>query len=180
MSSQRRPKFLRKAVLLGVGAVTVWFFTQVWINVSTLATRTLPGIAYSVEMLDRATDLELSRQGADPDARHQSAFLEILTLYETTIASEQDRVNVESVRRAFSDYLEAPSRETWLSLRGAIKVLHAFRFQRAQTFANDSKERFTAALAINVAGLVLFGTIFLLVSISVALEQHGDIRPDNF
>lgn len=168
-------------VLFGLlAAVTLWFFFQVWQNVSVLANRTLLGVGYASELLDHATDLEIARLTGNSVVGPAEAFREALARYEDTIAIAQDRSHWEKVRRSFAVYRETWSRETWLQLRGDVRLLHAARLQRAQTFASDSRDSFALALGINVGGLVLSSVLLLVLSLGVSLRRRVEDRPDNF
>lgn len=167
-------------VLLLTMLVTAWFFWRVWQNVSTLSTRTLPGILAAADVLDRAADIEISRHNGCVDPKLVEGLFDGLRQYEATIAIDQDRMNLERVRKAYAIYLEEPNDGSWQRLRAEIKALHLFRHQRAQSFASDSKGYFTSALAVNVAGLVCFSLLVLFISVFLAWTQPYEVRPDDF
>lgn len=174
------PKIAQRLVLLVMAGATVWFFFQAWQNIRVLSTRTLPGVAYAAELIDRAAELEIARMREADQAETTVHFERTLSLYKSTVAIDQDRANYENVHRAYVVYREELNRETWLRLRAEISALHAFRIQRAQNFASDSGSRFTSALAVNVAGLALFAVLFVVVSVGFSLRRNVEDRPDNF
>jgi hypothetical protein len=176
----RVPRRLVYGFLLLVFAATAWFFWRVWDNVSTLSSRTLPGIAHATEMLDRAADMEISRRSGGDSRGLWQHFSESMDSYEKTIAVEQDRRNLSSVRDAFATYTLNANPETWQRLRAEIRALHQFRQQRAQLFVSDSKEQFASALVVNLGGLICFSLLLALAALYLALARPVDVRPDNF
>lgn len=167
-------------VLLLTMLITVWFFWRVWQNVTALSTRTLPGILAAAEALDRAADLEISREEGMIDLRRAEELLACLRQYETTIAIDQDRINFDRVKTAYAIYMEEHNGDNWQRLRAELKAMLQFRHQRAQSFASDSRGYFTSALAINVSGLVCFSLLALFISVFLAWTQPFEARPDDF
>jgi hypothetical protein len=175
---------LAQAVLLVTLGVTGWFFFQVWNNVSTLATRTLPGIGYAANLLDRGADLEIQRlteqSGAQSRTEAVGRFNELMASYGATVVNDEDRANLVSVKKAFAVYADAPSDKTWLRLRTELLTLHEYRHQRALMFANESKTRFTSVLIVNVIGLAGFFVVAVALSAYLALSRMEEARPDDF
>lgn len=180
MSARKISHRGQRLVLFVMAAASIWFFFEIWQNVSVLSTRTIPGVGYAADLLDNAADFELSRVLGSTNVYTHQVFVRGLDRYDETIAVEQDRANLEDVRSAYAAYLAAPGSTNWQRLRMELRELHAFRLQRAKTFANDSRDSFTSALGINVAGLVLFVISFFVFSLGFAIRNHVEDRPDNF
>jgi hypothetical protein len=133
------PSLAQRGILLMMAGASVWFFLQLWQNVSVLSSRTLPGVAYAADLIDRASQMEFARLEGIAAPGIQNGFEQVLLSYESTIAVEQDRANYDSVRRAYDSYLSERNHEAWGPL--------ARRGQDSALFPTPTRAKFRERLA---------------------------------